>query len=203
MNKIFEYLYWKDRVHFDATTRISRQATIRGGQGIYIGANSVISEHAILNCTDSPFSPSITRILKPKGEIHLGNMTKIRPFACIFTYGGKIVIGQNCSLNPFSIIYGHGNVTIGNNVRIAAHCVIVGSSHNFGDLDVPITNQGINCRGITIEDDVWIASGVKILDGVHIGNKSIIAAGAVVNRDVPSKCIMGGVPAKIIKQRGL
>jgi len=199
--KIIEFLYWKNRVHLDATSRLSLRSVVRGGKGIFIDKSSVISDYAVLNCTDSPFGPSLTCMQKPKGQIRLGKGTKIRSYACLYTYGGNISLGSNCSLNPFSIIYGHGGVTIGNNVRIAAHCVIVASNHNFDQLDIPISEQGITSKGIVIEDDVWIGSGAIILDGVRIGGGAIIAAGAVVNRDVEPMSTVGGVPAHIISRR--
>ena len=117
------------------------------------------------------------------------------------TYGGNITIGDFCSINPYTILYGHGNLSIGNNVLIAAHCVIIPANHIFSDLDSPINSQGLTTKGIIIEDDVWIGAGCRILDGVTVGKGSIIAAGAVVNKDVEPYTIVGGVPAKIIKKR--
>jgi acetyltransferase-like isoleucine patch superfamily enzyme len=118
------------------------------------------------------------------------------------TYGGIIEIGSNCSINPYTIIYGHGLGTkIGNNVLIAGHCMIIPANHNFSHTDVPINKQGINSKGIIIEDDVWIGSGCQILDGITIGKGAVIAAGAVVNKSVEPYNIVGGVPAKIIGKR--
>lgn len=201
LNKIIERLYWKSRVHLDQTTRLSVRATVRGGQNIFIGSYSTISEYAILNCSDNPFGASLTAMIVPKGEIRIGERASIRPYACLFTYGGKIQIGSNFSLNPFSIIYGYGGVVIGNDVRIAAHCVLVSSNHNFDNLEIPIREQGSRAEGIIIENNVWVGAGVKILDGVHVGEGSIIASGAVVTKDVPPLSIVGGVPARLIKHR--
>ena len=64
-----------------------------------------------------------------------------------------------------------------------------------------IKEQGSTSKGIIIEDNVWIAANVTILDGCKIGQGSIVAAGAVVNKDIPPKSIAGGVPARIIKER--
>ena len=61
--------------------------------------------------------------------------------------------------------------------------------------------QGATRKGVEIGKDCWIGANVCILDGVKIGDKCIVAAGAVVNKDVPSNSIVGGVPAKIIKMR--
>lgn len=135
------------------------------------------------------------------GKIFINENTEILDGVLILTYGGNIEIGKNCSINPYTIIYGHGNTKIGNNVLIAGHCMVIPSNHHFADKTKPIFLQGNSSRGIVIEDDVWIAHGCSILDGVTIGKGSIIAAGSVVNTDVPSYTIYGGVPAKLIKNR--
>jgi acetyltransferase-like isoleucine patch superfamily enzyme len=99
------------------------------------------------------------------------------------------------------VLYGHGNLTIGDNVLIAGHCLIIPANHVFTDINIPISNQGETKKGIIIEDNVWIGSGCRILDGITIGTGAIIAAGAVVNKDVLPNTIVGGVPAKLIKNR--
>ena len=76
-------------------------------------------------------------------------------------------------------------------------------SHNHNRIDIPMIQQGFeDDHEIIIGDDVWIGTNVTILSGVYkIGNHSIIAAGAVVTKDVPDYAIVGGVPAKIIRMR--
>lgn len=135
------------------------------------------------------------------GSIEIGKGTELLYGVILMTYGGNIKIGEKCSINPYAILYGHGNLTIGNNVLIAGHTVIIPANHNFADLTIPINVQGETRKGIIIEDDVWIGAGCRILDGVIIGKGAIIAAGAVVNKDVPSNTIFAGVPAKKIKNR--
>lgn len=135
------------------------------------------------------------------GSITVGAKSELLHGVILMTYGGNIKIGENCSINPYTVLYGHGNLTIGNNVLIAGHVLIIPANHIFDDLSVPINQQGETRKGIVIEDNVWIGSGCRILDGVVISSGAIIAAGAVVNRDVPSNTIVGGVPARIIKTR--
>jgi acetyltransferase-like isoleucine patch superfamily enzyme len=99
-------------------------------------------------------------------------------------------------------LYGHGKgLVIGNNVLIAGHCLIIPANHIFTRKDIPINKQGTESKGIIIEDDVWIAAGCQILDGVTIGKGAIIAAGSVVNKSVDAYSIVGGVPAVFIKSR--
>ena len=135
------------------------------------------------------------------GSISIGKHCEIHPFSIIQTYGGDIAIGDHCSLNPFSIVYGHGGVRIGNGVRIAAHSVIVPANHNAAAPGIPLYRSGLSTRGISIGDDVWIGSGARILDGVHIGSKAVIGAGSVVTKSVPEYATAAGVPARVIRQR--
>lgn len=135
------------------------------------------------------------------GEIQIGSNTEILDYALLLTYGGSIKIGERCSINPFCVIYGHGGVVIGNDVLIAAHTVIIPSNHNFDDTSRTIMSQGNTSKGIIIEDDVWIGSGCKILDGVTIGKGSVIGAGSVVTRSIEPFSIAVGVPARIVRKR--
>lgn len=136
-----------------------------------------------------------------RGDVTIGDHTVIYDYAMLHAYGGKIVLGRECSVNPYSILYGHGGLTIGNYVRIAAHTVIVAANHNFSSTDVPICKQGLSRKGIVIADDVWIGANVTVTDGIKIGQGSVVAAGSVVTQDVPEYTIVGGVPAKVIKVR--
>lgn len=135
------------------------------------------------------------------GNITIGAKTELLNGVILMTYGGDIKIGDCCSINPYTVLYGHGNLTIGNNVLIAGHVLIIPANHNFDDLNIPINQQGETRKGIVIEDNVWIGAGCKILDGVLIGSGAVIAAGAIVNRDVPRNTVVGGVPARVIKTR--
>ncbi|MBN2117167.1 MAG: acyltransferase [Anaerolineales bacterium] len=110
-------------------------------------------------------------------------------------------MGKKCTINPFVVIYGHGGVTIGDDVHIAAQTVIVSANHSFDLLDVPISQQSETRRGIHIESNVWIGSGARILDGVSIGAGTVIASGSVVTKDLPGQVVAAGVPARVIKNR--
>lgn len=135
------------------------------------------------------------------GCIIVGEGTELGYYVILMTYGGFIEIGKNCSINPNSIIYGHGGVRIGDNVLIAAQCVVVSTNHIFSDRTKLIAEQGATAKGIIIEDDVWLGAGCKILDGVVIGKGAVIAAGSVVTVNVPEYCVYAGVPARKIKDR--
>lgn len=161
---------------------------IQLSKNISIGDNCIIEKNV--------------QIITPYGgSISIGNNCELRFGTMIASYGGDIKIGENCSFNPYCIIYGHGGLSIGNGVRIATHTIIVPSNHRYSDLSVPIYQQGEKCRGITIEDDVWIGSGAKILDGVHISKGCIIGAGTVLTKSTERYGIYAGVPGRKIKDR--
>jgi len=112
---------------------------------------------------------------------------------------GEIIMGSNCTVNPYASL--HGKVTIGNGVRIASLATIAGANHVFSDINKPIYQQPVTFEGIVIGDDVWVGANVVVLDGVKVGAHSILAAGAVVTKDVSEYSIVGGNPARVLRNR--
>lgn len=109
--------------------------------------------------------------------------------------GAGSMVGENCFLD------GYGGLTIGRNVLIAHNSSLIAEDHGFASRKVPIRYQPKTAAPIVVEDDVWIGCGARILKGVRIGTGAIVAAGAVVTRDVPPYAIVGGVPAKVLGTR--
>lgn len=133
--------------------------------------------------------------------IEIGESSVIKDFARLCPRDGFIRIGKKCSINPYCVLLGYGGITIGNNVRIASNTSIVAFNHVFEEVDVSIISQGNSQKGIKIEDDVWIGSGVRILDGVIIGKGSVIGAGSVVTKNIPPYSVAVGVPTRVLKKR--
>lgn len=140
-------------------------------------------------------------VVLSRGEVSIGENTSLDKGVILRAYGGSIVIGSNCSVNPYSILYGGGGLVIGDGVRIAAHAAIIPSNHIFSDPNKCIYEQGLLQRGITIEDDVWIGAGVQVLDGVVIRKGTVVGAGSVVTKSTDPYMVVAGVPAKIISRR--
>lgn len=114
----------------------------------------------------------------------------------------NITIGDNCYLGDGVQLYAwNERITIGNNVLIAAGAQIITRKHGFGDINLPISEQGYVNEPVVIQDNVWIGFRAIILSGVTIGEGSIVGAGAVVTKDVAPYSIVGGVPARVIRKR--
>ena len=114
-------------------------------------------------------------------------------------WGNNIIIGDYTQINPNTSIY--GRVKIGKYVMIAPNCMIAGGNHSYNDTSVPMRFQSGTCKGIVIDDDVWIGANCVILDGVRIGRGSVIGAGSVVTKDIEEYSIAVGNPCKVIKKR--
>ncbi|MFC4701325.1 sugar O-acetyltransferase [Glaciecola siphonariae] len=112
-------------------------------------------------------------------------------------YGYNISVGKNFYANHGLVILDAAKVTIGDDVLCAPGVLISTATH---PLDPVKRKKGIeSAHPVTIGSNVWIGMGAKILDGVTIGDNSVIAAGAVVNKDVEAGTLVAGVPAKVIK----
>lgn len=131
----------------------------------------------------------------------LGRKSMIECTGVMSELGEGISIGHNVGIAAGAFISVRGRVTIGDNTIFGPGVKIFSENHNFQDLEIPIYLQGTTKQGVQIGEDCWIGSNAVILDGVHIGNKVIVAAGAVVSKDIPDYAIVGGIPAKLLKMR--
>jgi acetyltransferase-like isoleucine patch superfamily enzyme len=141
-------------------------------QGIVVGDNVSIGRNAIIECT-----------------------------GVISELGEGLIIGNNVGIAANAFMAVRGSIEIGDNTIIGPGTSIHAENHVFTSLEKPIRLQGATREGIKIGCDCWIGAKVVILDGVHIGNGVIVAAGSVVNQDLPDYAIAGGVPARVIKIR--
>ena len=116
-----------------------------------------------------------------------------------FGTGRGIEIGNKSSIGVRAQI--RGPLSIGDNVMMGPEVVILTSNHRFDRLDITMDRQGSIIKPVKIGNDVWIGQRVMIMPGVKIGNGVIIAAGAVVTKDIPDYAVVGGVPAKVLKYR--
>ncbi|MBQ8158202.1 MAG: acyltransferase [Prevotella sp.] len=133
----------------------------------------------------------------PYRRFSLGRKSVIESFSCVNNAVGDVVIGDRTRIGLHNTII--GPVTIGSDVNLAQGVVVTALNHNFSIKEETIGNQGVSTAQIIIDDDVWIGANAVILPGVHIGRHSVVAAGAVVTKDVPPRTVVAGVPATVIK----
>lgn len=133
--------------------------------------------------------------------VSIGRGTSIECTGSIKQLGKGFKVGNNVGLGDMCHYGCAGGIEIGDNTIVGIYVTMHSENHNFANLSIPIRLQGVNHKGIKIGKDCWIGAKATILDGSVIGNGCIVAAGAVVTGKFPDNCILGGVPAKIIKFR--
>ena len=133
----------------------------------------------------------------PYRKFSLGTKSVIESYCCINNAVGDVLIGNHTRIGIHNTII--GPVTIGNHVNLAQGITVTALNHNFIDTTLRIDEQGISTNPVVIGDDVWIGANAVILPGVTIGRHVVVAAGAVVTKDVPDNCVVGGIPAKVLK----
>lgn len=125
-------------------------------------------------------------------DTYIGGRVRIRPHAV--SLGSNCFIGSECWLAS--------KATIGNWVMLAGRVALVGGDHRIDVVGTPSIFAGrAENKLVTIHQDVWIGHGAIILHGVTVGESAVVGAGAVVTRDVPSFCIVGGCPANVLRER--
>jgi acetyltransferase-like isoleucine patch superfamily enzyme len=132
-----------------------------------------------------------------RNQVHLDRGVDIK-----IHNNGFVEIGEHTYIGPYTCLSGNW-IKIGKDCLIASHSGIYANNHKFSDPIVKIREQGNTYEGIVIEDNCWLGSGVKVLDGVIIRQGSVIGAGAVVTKDIPPYSVAVGVPAKVVAQRNV
>jgi acetyltransferase-like isoleucine patch superfamily enzyme len=142
-----------------------------------------------------------------KNGIHFGDNVSIGAFSRVIVstslnnIGNRIVIGNNVGIGEFAYLGGAGGLEIGDECIVGQYLSCHPENHNYDNLKIAIRHQGVSRIGIQIGKNCWIGSKVTILDGVKIDDGCIIAAGSVVTKSFPKNSIIGGVPAKFLKNR--
>ena len=133
----------------------------------------------------------------PYRRFWLGRKSVVESYCCINNAVGDVTIGDYSRIGIHCTVI--GPVCIGDHVNLAQGITVTALNHNFADSSRKIDEQGISTQPVVIGDDVWIGANAVILPGVTIGRHVVVAAGAVVTKDIPDYSLVAGVPAKVIK----
>lgn len=175
---------------------------------VSVGSSVTFSHASNIECAKGVSLGSYLTIdgLGGKG-VNIGSGSSIGSFSLIKVSGtltdlGKgIHIGTNVGIGDFAHIGGAGGVEIGDDTIIGAYFSVHPENHNFQDKKELIRLQGVTRQGVKVGSNCWIGAKVTLLDGCKVGKGCVIAAGAVVKGVFPDNVVIGGVPARILKER--
>lgn len=197
------------------TLTIDANATLHDHCELSVGAHgslrirhsSQIRERAIIRVGHGTHAQIGTSFLLEQGsrlfiqkDWHIGDDVQIATDCALFSrespQAGKLNIGDGTHIGDHTIIDVVDDVTIGREVALGPNCVIYSHDHDYQNADGAAWKGPLVTASVSIGDGAWIGSGVTILPGVTIGERAVIAAGAVVTKNVPSRGVWGGIPAK-------
>ncbi|MCS6961639.1 MAG: acyltransferase [Deltaproteobacteria bacterium] len=161
--------------------------TILGGKRISVGDGVFLRKYSSL---EARFG----------GTIELGNSVLINQGTIVCSKGGSILISDGVNISSHCRIASNANLFIGKSVLISAFCYIGAPNHDLSDPVKTVTEKA-KSSGVSIGNNVWIGAHTTVLDGVVIGENSVIGANSFVNRDIPSNVIAFGTPARVVRQR--
>ncbi|MBO0769547.1 MAG: acyltransferase [Solirubrobacterales bacterium] len=125
----------------------------------------------------------------------LGEGTKLRAHEGVIEIGAKSVLGQECTLSCFQ------HISVGRECVIADRVMMIDFDHSVANPEVPIREQGIYKRDVSVGHNVWLGYGAAILRGVSVGDNSVVGTNSVATRNVPENAVVGGVPARVLRMR--
>ena len=178
--------------HIGRNVTFGRNITIRHPHKIRIGDNCIVDENCVLDAKGND----------ARG-IELGNDCVLSRNNILSCKGGYIKLGDGTNIAQNSLVHSEVAVEMGKNTLVASYVYFVGGgNHDFSRTDVPVIAQpSLSRGGIFIDDNCWFGAGVIVLDGSHIGRDCVVAAGAVVNSDLPPYSIAVGMPACVLRNR--
>lgn len=135
-------------------------------------------------------------------HVVIGRNSRIECTGSIRNIGKGIRIGDRSTFGSDCFFGAAGGIEIGTDVVAGQYVRFHSENHNFDDLDTLIKDQGVTHEGIKIGNNCWIGAGAVFLDGAELGDGCVVAANAVVTKKFPANSVIGGIPAKVIRERG-
>jgi acetyltransferase-like isoleucine patch superfamily enzyme len=173
---------------------VGRDVKIIGGRQVRMGRGCALHDYVLIDAVSR-------RGVSIGTGVTLDRFVMVKCTGTLRELGEGVTIGDYSSLGAFSFVGGSGGISIGRNVLGGQRLSFHPENHVFRDPNRPIREQGTTRRGIVIEDDCWLGSGAIFLDGITVGRGSAIAAGSVINTDIPPFSVAGGVPARVLRSR--
>lgn len=154
-------------------------------------AHIVFGEHTYLG-------PGFSLEIRDNGSFITGRAVEFRRgFTCEIAGSGRVVIGDGCIFTNNALLQCTTSIEFGERVMIGQASMIADGNHRWRDRDTPLAQQGYDFEQIRIGDDVILFTKVTVVSS--IGDKSVVAANAVVSRPVDSYTLVGGVPARVLE----
>lgn len=179
-------------LRMDGPAAIETGVRLRFADRIRLGRGAYLDEGVYLHACPNGIAIGAHTYVMHHAELHVYNFRQLP--------NAGIRIGQHSLIGEFNVLRGQGGITIGDRVYFGPLVQVLAVNHVFEDPDLPMIEQGITAQGIRIEDDVWVGAGAIITDGVTIGRGAVVAAGAVVTEDVPPRTVVGGIPARVLRE---
>jgi acetyltransferase-like isoleucine patch superfamily enzyme len=183
---------YRSILKMDGSAAIERNVRLRFASNIRLGQGSYLDENVYIHACPAGVEIGANTLVMHGAILHVYNFRDL-PHA-------GIRIGRDSLIGEYTVIRGQGGVTIGDRVFTSPMTQLIAVNHVFADPGRPFIEQGITAQGIVIEDDVWLGSNAVITDGVRVGRGAVVAASAVVTRDVPPHTVVAGVPARVVRE---
>lgn len=181
------YLFLKKRVF------VGKRVKIRNKSNIQFGKNCTLEDHVKIDAY-------------ARKKIQFGENVKIGAYSILSStshfshFGEGVKMGNNSAVGEYSYFGAAGGILIGDNVIMGQYISFHSENHIFNNKNTSIREQGTTSKGIVLGNNIWVGAKVTFLDGAKIDDNCVVAAGAVVKGEFPKNCVIGGVPAKIIKE---
>lgn len=176
----------------------------RVGRGVVFGHGVVLRHPSKIEIGDGVVVDDLV-VLDAKGTgnrgIVLGNGVFLGRGTILSCKDGDIELGDHVNIGFHCEVFSGSSVRVGRYGLFAAYTYLVGGGHDFDRPEVPVVEQARRSRGITLDENVWLGTGAKVLDGVRIGRDVVVGAGAVVTEDLPDGVVAVGVPARVARRR--